>query len=84
MSIGLRDCIIRSNRGGGGSKTGFRDLENHRIFTQTNVSNIEYFAVKMEERDVEGFVKEVDEEGFHKDMDDEIKKKKERQVRTII
>ena len=36
----------------------------------------------MEERDVEGFVKEVDEEGFHKDMDDEIKKKKERQVRT--
>ena len=38
----------------------------------------------MEERDVEGFVKEVDEEGFHKDMDDEIKKKKERQVRTII
>ena len=40
------------------------------------------FAGKMEERDVEGFVKEVDEEGFHKDMDDEIKKKKERQVRT--
>ena len=38
----------------------------------------------MEERDVEGFVKEVDEEGFHKDMDDEIKKKKERQVRTIV
>ena len=38
----------------------------------------------MEERDVEGFVKEVDEEGFHKDMDDEIKKKKERQVRSIV
>ena len=38
----------------------------------------------MEERDVEGFVKEVDEEGFHKDMDDEIKKKKERQVRTDL
>ena len=38
------------------------------------------FQRKMEEPDVEGYVKELDDDVFHKDMDDEIKKKKERQV----